>query len=194
MVRVILWGFLALFCCHRFLIHAGLISPRPVPRTTDEPVAITVVKEEKKPVKPEPIEDVIASLILDKVNPSLPSHEAASIAANIVKWSRQYDLDPLLVLGVVHAESSARFWVDNRKGCLGLMQVKRSVWGPSLKYNAIINDDGDYFRIPTAIRAGCFILSHYLKENDGDIDEALSRYSGGAGARYMAKAKAFIEQ
>lgn len=191
MMRTLFWGALGIYCVYRFLSGAGLIGNRPIPADTEEvQTQETRLDEYSDDVVSL---DIVCDIIKKKINPNLPTYEVKLIGMYVLFCSEEYELDPYLVLGVIHAESSARFWVNN-KGALGLMQIKKSVWYEELKASGMIADEGDLYRIPTAIKCGCWILHRYLVEAGYDIDVALKLYSGGAGERYMKKAKSFIKR
>ena len=146
--------------------------------------------------EPDPLlhEDLV-SILMTQVNPSLDNDTADQIATAIIEASVVYSLDPYLVLGVIHAESSAR--VDAVNGdCLGLMQVRLSIWEGVLQREGIIGTTsrGDLWTVEPAVMAGSFVLRHYLDQTDGDIPSALKLYSGGAGKKYIQRVTAFLKK
>lgn len=179
----------------RILFYAGLALWFGWLAVSGYRARVPVPSEEKGPFKEvktvdKRIEDG-ALILMNQINKTMPQAEAYSIAAAVVENSDRYGLDERLVYGVILVESSGRFWVNN-KGCLGLMQVKKSVWDKKLLEEGVIKNDGDYYRVAPAVKAGCYVLSHYMEQAEGDIDKALKLYSGGAGSRYMTRAKQFL--
>lgn len=118
-----------------------------------------------------------------------PEH-TLPVAVAAVRASDEFDIPAEVILGVISAESSGRPDARN-KGCLGLMQVNRRVWHDTLTDAGIIGGHEDYFRLESAVRAGAFILRHYLDRSGGDMKKALRRYSGGGGRRYVEKCLRF---
>lgn len=110
------------------------------------------------------------------VNPRLPSAEVERTAKAIVHAGNKYGVDPWLILGVILAESSGRWWVVNSK-CIGYMQIHTYVWDEHLKERGIISDKGDYYRIEKNIDAGAYILGFYI-HNRNTLRQALIAYSG----------------
>lgn len=53
-------------------------------------------------------------------------HNVAVLAELIIEKSKQYDMDPFLVLAVIKTESNFRSYVVSNKGAVGLMQIKPS--------------------------------------------------------------------
>jgi len=185
----------ALIAC--IALYRGRSSFRPVPVVdkTGEVIKeeLTVTKNRQTPKALDIItskEEVYGLLIGTAVH--IPDDELHTIANAVVENAVSYDLDPKLVLGVMYAESSFRFWVTN-KNSVGLMQINTKVWDKELNDVCIIQNYGDYFRIGPNVEAGCYILSKYMKETS-DLDSLLKRYSGGAkSAAYYANCKRFLE-
>lgn len=65
------------------------------------------------------------------------------------------------------------------RGCLGLMQIKYSVWGKELKEQGIIKKRNDLFDPHINVKAGTYILTKYVHQT-GSVRKALVRYSGGS--------------
>ena len=170
--------------------------------TTDNSKKTPEFQSQPKPVLEQPLEEQdpllhanLVSILTTQVNPHLDNDTADQIATAIIEASVVYSLDPYLVLGVIHAESSAR--VDAVNGdCLGLMQVRISIWEDVLQREGIIGTTsrGDLWTVEPAVMAGSFILRHYLDKTDGDIHSALKLYSGGAGKRYIQRVTAFLKK
>lgn len=123
----------------------------------------------------EPWEDIAFQFTLS-VNPQLPSAEVERTAKAIIHAGNKYNVDPWLILGVILAESTGRWWVVNKK-CIGYMQIHTYVWDVPLKKKGIISNKGDYYRIENNIEAGTYILSLYI-HNRTTLRQALIAYSG----------------
>lgn len=97
----------------------------------------------------------------------------------ITTYSKEYNLDKYLVMGVIKAESN--FIHDAHSGIArGLMQITddTAVWIAN-KMGIAFNKD-DIEDPKTNIRMGCFYL-RYLIDIYGDKDVALAAYNGGMG-------------
>ena len=60
---------------------------------------------------------------LERANPALSTNDVRRTSVAIVRNSRKYGLDPILVTQVLWVESGARPWVRSPLGAIGLMQV-----------------------------------------------------------------------
>jgi soluble lytic murein transglycosylase-like protein len=54
------------------------------------------------------------------------------------------------------------------------------LWIPALRKHGIANSRADLLDPETNVRAGKFVLAHYLTKHNGDLKKALHGYSGGA--------------
>lgn len=88
-------------------------------------------------------------------------------------------LQPELVLALIHAESHFDRFAVSPAGAQGLMQVM-PFWKSELgRHQDNLTDNA------TNLRYGCTILSHYLKREKGNLSRALARYNGSLGqSRY----------
>ena len=87
------------------------------------------------------------------------------------------DLEPELVLSVIHVESYFDRFAVSEVGARGLMQIM-PFW-----LDEIGRPNDNLFDIATNLRMGCTILRHYLDKEDGDLTNALARYNGSLGSR-----------
>jgi len=95
---------------------------------------------------------------------------------NIHYEAKRANLQPELILAIIHVESRFNRWAISRVGAQGLMQIM-PFW---LKE---IGRPGDnLFDLKTNLRFGCTILSHYLKKEKGNLVRALGRYNGSLGS------------
>lgn len=129
--------------------------------------------------------DIAASLA--QANHELAPPELERIASAVVRYSRKYQIDPVLVTAVLLVESSARPWARSPKGAIGLMQIMPHVIVPS----AIA---GNLATIESNIEGGCFLLADNIRrlgEEDG-----ISAYFWGSdirGIAYLARVRAARE-
>ncbi len=99
----------------------------------------------------------------------------------IQKYCAQYDLNPALVCGVIHAESKFDDSAVSQKGASGLMQVVRNTadWAAS----EIGINKYDYKQIldpEINIQIGCWVLNR-MERQFGDLQTALAAYNAGSG-------------
>ena len=99
----------------------------------------------------------------------------------IEKYSKEYDLDPYLVLAVIKAESKFNSIAESHKGAKGLMQITEST-AEDIASKMKLDDyskeklyDEDY-----NIKMGCWYLNDLRKEF-GDIDLYIAAYNAGRG-------------
>ncbi|MCH8551164.1 MAG: transglycosylase SLT domain-containing protein [Natronospirillum sp.] len=89
--------------------------------------------------------------------------------------ARRADLDPQLVLAVIHVESLFDRFALSHAGARGIMQVM-----PFWK-NEIGRPDDNLFDLETNLRYGTTILAYYLDMENGDEVGGLGRYNGSYG-------------
>jgi soluble lytic murein transglycosylase-like protein len=124
---------------------------------------------------------------LARANRELAPAEVERIASAVVRYSRKYAIDPVLVTAVLLVESSARPWARSPKGAIGLMQIMPHVIMPSMVA-------GNLATIESNIEGGCFVLADNIRrlgEEDG-----ISAYFWGSNIRglaYLARVRAARE-
>lgn len=93
----------------------------------------------------------------------------------VYQEANQLALDPQIVLSVIHVESGFKRKAISSAGAMGFMQVM-----PFWKYEIGYAND-DLTNLETNIKYGCAILAAYLKQDNGNLRLALSRYNGSYG-------------
>lgn len=103
----------------------------------------------------------------------------------IVKYSKQYDVDPTLIAAVIYSESHFHPTSASHAGAQGLMQIMPGT-GKAIA-TRIGEPFGDLFDPETSIRYGTYYIESLIDKYNGDVDAALAAYNGGAGAadRYV---------
>ena len=105
------------------------------------------------------------------------------IVVNIVaaahKYAAKANIDPVLILAIIKAESGYKHKAANKYGARGLMQVVP-------RYHRDKIGNRDILNISTNIEVGVQILDNCLKSRKEDLNKALSCYSGGAGKKYLS--------
>jgi soluble lytic murein transglycosylase-like protein len=112
----------------------------------------------------------------------LTESELGELARTLVEEARRHQLDPRLVLAVVHVESRYDAYAVSDKDAMGLMQILPSTgewlagrvgvrWqGPQTLFDPIAN-----------VRLGVAYLRMLLDRYDGDLSAALVAYNWGPG-------------
>jgi len=124
---------------------------------------------------------------LARANRELAPAEVERIASAVVRYSRKYAIDPVLVTAVLLVESRARPWARSPKGAIGLMQIMPHVIMPSMVA-------GNLATIESNIEGGCYVLADNIRrlgEEDG-----ISAYFWGSNIRglaYLARVRAARE-
>ncbi len=106
----------------------------------------------------------------------------------IIKYAKEYDLDPAYLSAVLYSESKFNPDAVSRAGARGLMQVMPST-GKFIaerfgNYNFSVNDLHDP---ETSIKYGAWYLRDLLNRYNNDEEVALAGYNGGPGVanRYV---------
>jgi len=113
----------------------------------------------------------------------------------ILKYSKEYNLDPSFVSAVIYSESHFNADSVSRVGARGLMQIMPAT-GASIARN--IGDDSyspdKLFNPETNIRYGSWYLRYLLDNYQEDPSAALAGYNGGGavGDRYVVSREAGI--
>lgn len=113
----------------------------------------------------------------------------------ILKYSKEYNLDPSFVSAVIYSESHFNADSVSRVGARGLMQIMPAT-GASIARN--IGDDSYspdmLFNPETNIRYGSWYLRYLLDNYQEDPSAALAGYNGGGavGDRYVVSREAGI--
>jgi soluble lytic murein transglycosylase-like protein len=124
---------------------------------------------------------------LARANRELAPAEVERIASAVIRYSRKYAIDPVLVTAVLLVESSARPWARSPKGAIGLMQIMPHVILPSMVA-------GNLATIESNIEGGCFVLADNIRRL-GEAD-GISAYFWGSNIRglsYLARVRAARE-
>ncbi len=100
----------------------------------------------------------------------------------VVRFSKEYDLDPHLVMGVIWVESKFKPEATSNKGARGLMQIipRTGQWIAD-QVGVSEYDDEMLYDPETNIMFGCWYLAYLLRVFDNDVQLALASYNGGMG-------------
>ncbi len=107
--------------------------------------------------------------------PHIPENERFEVLRLAHREAKANGLDPQLVLALIEVESNFDRFAISRVGAQGLMQIM-----PFWK-DIIGHPDDNLMDIETNLRYGCAILKIYIKRENKNITNALSRYNGSYG-------------
>lgn len=108
---------------------------------------------------------------------------------NIHKEASIADLNPQLVMAVIHVESAFNRFALSHVGAQGYMQVM-PFWKKEL---GRINDN--LMNEATNLRYGCTILKYYIDKEKGNLQRGLARYNGSLGrTKYPEKVFKFWDK
>lgn len=110
---------------------------------------------------------------------------AERIVEAAYKESVRNRLSPLLILAIIAQESSFQPEAESGYGAQGLMQVVARIHAKEV---ALLPNPGKLWHPESNIATGSDILRRFLKSAGGNIDLALTRYSGNATA-YAARVR-----
>lgn len=128
--------------------------------------------------EPTGIKQAYVQWIDDNSDKTVTRVDATAIVEQVHKYSEKANVDPLLVLAIIKAESGYRQKAKNPAGSSGLMQVVPKIHRKKIAGRNI-------FDIATNIEVGISILSACLDRFNNDIRKGLGCYSGGAGKKYL---------
>lgn len=101
---------------------------------------------------------------------------------SIVKYAREYNVDPYLVASVIKVESNFSPEVVSSKGAVGLMQLMPTTAQWVAEKIAMEGVTPEHLKNPDLnIRIGTWYLSSLMKEFHGDLTLVLAAYNGGRG-------------
>ncbi|NLI60427.1 MAG: lytic transglycosylase domain-containing protein [Clostridiales bacterium] len=100
----------------------------------------------------------------------------------VIKFSKEYKLDPHLVMGIIWVESKFKPDATSNRDARGLMQIipRTGEWIAD-QVGLSPYDDGMLYDPEINIRFGCWYFAYLLKVFNEDIELALASYNGGMG-------------
>ena len=100
--------------------------------------------------------------------------ESLKIGHAVLNAAKRDTISPLLLLAVIAVESNFDRFAVSVVGAKGLMQVLPS------QHRDLVQRTSDLTDASTNVSIGSTILRDYIEASDGDVHDALVRYSGGA--------------
>lgn len=99
----------------------------------------------------------------------------------IKEASKNYNLDPYLVLSIIRAESGFNQSVTSAKQAKGLMQIIDSTAEEMDDNESLLSDETDIYNETTNITLGCKYLASLIKRYQGNYYLAIIAYNAGMG-------------
>lgn len=112
-------------------------------------------------------------LYIDKKFQLIPRTVATDIAQQILLVSKQENVSPELIVGIIQVESSFNPMAISKKNARGLMQVMPE-WAPKFDLKKIT----DLHDIDINIQSGVKVLKIHIEEAKGSISKGLYYYVG----------------
>jgi soluble lytic murein transglycosylase-like protein len=152
------------------------------------PMAIAQVESQNPLVIPR---DVVSAYIVTR-NPTVFPELAEIFVNAIYAASEEFGVPPSYLVALITVESGFNYQAVSNKDCVGLMQINHRVWlapenenGVSLTTHGIARTRQDLFNPVANVRAGAYILRHYMDASGSPgklhmIDYAVTRYLGGS--------------
>jgi soluble lytic murein transglycosylase-like protein len=113
--------------------------------------------------------------------------ESTTIAQAVLDAANRFAMSPVLLLGVIATESGFNRRAVSSMGAKGLMQVLPSA------HPQLVSGGKDLSDPAVNVAIGSSILRGYLDAAGGDVNSALSRYSGG-GKGYARRVAIHMQQ
>lgn len=94
-------------------------------------------------------------------------------------YANKYDVDPLLILAIIKAESNFDPNAKSKSGAMGLMQLMESTAKEIAKKLEENFQEINLYEPQTSIQIGTYYFSILLKQYHGNIGLALASYNAG---------------
>jgi len=112
-------------------------------------------------------------LYIDKKFQIIPRTVAVDIAEQVLRLSKQHEVSPELVVGIIQVESAFNPMAISKANARGLMQVMPE-WAPKFGLKKV----SDLHDIDTGIECGIKVLKIHIEEGKGNISKGLYYYVG----------------
>lgn len=134
----------------------------------------------KAPVRLDTPSERIVLSVFASYRTGLPKEKVRIAAKTLIEASRENDVDPFVVLGLIRVESSGRNRARSSCDARGLMQIMPYVGKALAKETGIRWKGTETLHDPDAnIRLGVHYFASLQSRYDGDVSKALSAYSMG---------------
>ena len=118
----------------------------------------------------------------------LSSKERLELASIITEQAELHNLDPLLVIALIHVESTFNTNAQSHKGAKGLMQLlPNTARYINKKTDKGIPENSNLFDAKTNIALGTAYMEYLLNKTNGNLKYALAAYNMGPANMFRAK-------
>ncbi len=118
----------------------------------------------------------------------LSSKERLELASIITEQAELHNLDPLLVIALIHVESTFNTNAQSHKGAKGLMQLlPNTARYINKKTDKGIPENSNLFDAKTNIALGTAYMEYLLNKTNGNLEYALAAYNMGPANMFRAK-------
>ncbi|MBQ8526282.1 MAG: lytic transglycosylase domain-containing protein [Clostridia bacterium] len=124
---------------------------------------------------------VIIAVLLFSVRPVIEAIFPLKYEEAIINYSKEYSLDPYLVMGIISAESRFEENAVSHKDAKGLMQLKEETAQWCVEKFKINTSHEKIYEPETNIMIGCCYLSYLTELFGGKIPTAIAAYNAGQG-------------
>lgn len=145
------------------------------------------VSQQIKPNKEYVIQESIAQVFRDsiseyrKYSSEVTESEQESIIKNIFKYSKQNNVDPILVFDIIRKESGFNRRVQHqRTKCTGLGGIAPIAFKHITNEYDLDHTFSELKKIDVNIKYITLTLRYLIDHYDGDMNKALYQYSGGS--------------
>jgi soluble lytic murein transglycosylase-like protein len=153
----------SLLCTASYGADTSVVAP---------PDAASDIASDVAPAGGTPTAEDIASMLNTRFHIGL--HEASKIGAAVLNAAKRDTISPFLLLAIIEVESRFDRFAVSVVGAKGLMQILPS------QHRDLVVRTADLTDADTNVSIGSSILHDYIEASDGDVHDALLRYSGGA--------------
>ena len=118
----------------------------------------------------------------------LSSKERLELASIITEQAELHNLDPLLVIALIHVESTFNTNAQSHKAAKGLMQLlPNTARYINKKTDKGIPENSNLFDAKTNIALGTAYMEYLLNKTNGNLEYALAAYNMGPANMFRAK-------
>lgn len=118
----------------------------------------------------------------------LSSKERLELASIITEQAELHNLDPLLVIALIHVESTFNTNAQSHKGAKGLMQLlPNTARYINKKTDKGIPENSNLFDAKTNIALGTAYMEYLLNKTNDNLEYALAAYNMGPANMFRAK-------
>lgn len=126
------------------------------------------------------IHNLIFALDEIYLNNHFSEKELHELASHVIKNSKEYIIEPELILAIISVESSFNKKAVSHKGALGLMQIMPNTFMEAAKELGIENNGNDsIYDLENNVRIGTHYLAKLNKKYKNNIKLSLTAYNEG---------------